>query len=222
MKKERELAEERDEEDLFDPDSEEIEVIYDEPEEEQKESLSDVKEEEVISTEEARESEKGTEADQLRELNDKYLRLYAEFDNYKKRVAKDREELVKYANESIIYELLPSLDHLEIALKHANDDTSKGIVEGVEMTLRELYRTLEKFGLKRIEAEGHPFNPEYHHAVSRVERDDMDENMVVEDMRQGFIYGDKVLRASMVSVSVKPAAEAEDEQNAEETDEHTE
>jgi molecular chaperone GrpE len=219
MNKERELAEKRDEENLFDPDSEEIEVIYDAPEDEEEVAVSDVEGETGAPAEKVPEAEKGTEADQLRELNDKYVRLYAEFENYRKRVVKDKEDIVKYANESILYELLPSLDHLEIALKHAND-TSKGIVEGVEMTLRELYRTLEKFGLKRIEAEGQPFDPKYHHAVSQVERDDMKENMVVEEMRQGFIYGEKLLRASMVSVSVKSAAQAEEK--SEETDEQSE
>lgn len=153
---------------------------------------------------------------ELEEVKSEYLRLYAEFDNYKKRVAKDKEELQKYANESILLDILPSLDNLEIALKHAReteeDDSPKsGLVQGVDMTLREMLRTLEKFGLTPIEAAGKPFDPEYHHAVSQAELDDMDEGMVVEDMRRGYIYNGKVIRASMVSVSKKP--EARDEGN---------
>lgn len=148
---------------------------------------------------------------ELKEAKDGYLRLYAEFDNYKKRMQKDRAELLKYANEDLLYELLPSLDNVEIALKHVDmehaDPAVKNLAEGVNMTMRELMRALQKFGLERIDAaEGAAFNPEVHHAVSTVERDDMDENHVVDVMRQGFMYKDKVLRAAMVSVSKKPGA----------------
>lgn len=144
-------------------------------------------------------------AGELAELNDKYVRLYAELENYRKRVARDKEELVKYANESLIYELLPSLDTLEIAIGHVEAGAADVLLEGVQNTLRGLYRTLEKFGLAHIEAEGKPFNPEVHHAIGRVERDDMEENMVVEELRKGFLYNDKVLRASLVNVSVRPS-----------------
>jgi len=142
---------------------------------------------------------------ELAELKDKYLRLYAEFENYRKRVAKDKEELVKYANESLIYELLPSLDTLELAVRHVESGAAEALLEGVHNTLRGLYRALEKFGLTHIEAEGKPFNPEVHHAIGRVERDDMDENMVVEELRKGFLYNGKVLRASLVNVSARPS-----------------
>ncbi len=144
------------------------------------------------------------------ELNDKYLRLYADFENYRKRASKDREDLVMYANESILYELLTSIDHLEIALQHADNEASSGLRQGVEMTLRELMRTLEKFGLKPIEALDKPFNPEIHHAMAQVERDDVEENTVVEELRKGYTYGDKVLRASMVTVSARPSAGADE------------
>jgi molecular chaperone GrpE len=144
---------------------------------------------------------------EYRELNDKYLRLYAEFDNYRKRVAKDKEDLVKYANESLLYEILPSIDHLDIALKHAGNEASQGLYTGVENTLRELQRTLEKFGLKHIEAVGKPFDPEFHHAMAQAERDDVDEGMVVEEFRKGYTYREKVLRAALVAVSKKPSPE---------------
>ena len=137
-------------------------------------------------------------------LNNKYLRLYAEFDNYKKRVNKDKEELVKYGNESLIYELLPILDSLELALKHAQEESQAGIVQGVEMTLKELQRTLEKFGVSKIEAAGKKFDPSIHHAMSQMEREDIEEKMVAEELRTGYLYRDKVLRPSLVSVSVKP------------------
>jgi len=140
----------------------------------------------------------------IEELNNKYLRLYAEFDNYKKRVNKDKEELVKYGNESLIYELLPIIDSLELALKHAQEESQAGIVQGVEMTLKELQRTLEKFGVSRIEAAGKKFDPSVHHAMTQVEREDIEEKMVAEELRTGYLFRDKVLRPSLVSVSVKP------------------
>jgi molecular chaperone GrpE len=204
------LTEER-EENLSDLSSDDIEVVFEELEEQ--EGFVEEQAGEAPEPEEP-EAPEGPVGE-----NEKYLRLYAEFENYKKRMVKDKEELARFANESLIYDLLPSLDNLETALKHANDDeASKGLVEGVEITLREFYRILEKFGLKQIEAEGMPFNPEFHHAISQVERNDMEEKMVVEKFRSGFMYRDKVLRAALVSVSQKPPdkiEEAEENENNE-------
>lgn len=143
------------------------------------------------------------------ELNNKYLRLYADFENYRKRANKDKEELMRYGNESLLYELLPAIDNLELAMKHASRDVNSGLVQGVEVTLKELQRTLEKFGLTRIEAEGRPFDPAIHHAMSRVERMDMPEQMVAEEFRAGYRYRDKVLRPSLVAVSVQPQKKEE-------------
>jgi molecular chaperone GrpE len=174
-----------------------------------------------LSQFEQEEKAQGPSAEELKELNDKYVRLYAEFENYKKKAAKDKEELATFVKEEVIYELLPSLDHLDIALKHANEDESLGgLKQGVEMTLRELYRTLEKFGLRIIEAEGKPFNPEYHHAMSQVETEEFEDKTVIEEFRKGYMFGDKVLRAAMVSVSRKPGEEAEKDQG--ETEEEIE
>jgi molecular chaperone GrpE len=160
---------------------------------------------EAEAAEEAREAEGPSAEEQLAELDERYVRLYAEFENYKKKSARDREELARYVREELVYDLMPSLDHLEIALQHAAEqEDSAGLKQGVEMTLRELYRTLEKYGLKSIEALGQPFDPEYHHAISQAERDDIEEGTVVEVFRKGYMLGDKVLRAAMVSVSRKP------------------
>jgi len=143
------------------------------------------------------------------EFKDRHLRVYAEFDNYRKKVQKDKDELIKYSNESMAYELLPVLDSMDMALKHAaegNTETAQSLMRGVENTFRELSRTLEKFGLTPIEAKGTAFDPSYHHAMSRVEREDMEENMIVEELRKGYTFRDKVLRPSFVSVSVRPSA----------------
>lgn len=147
---------------------------------------------------------KETDSQVIQELNNKYLRLYAEFDNYRKRVNKEKEELVKFGNENLLYELLPAIDNLELALKHACGDAGTGLVQGVEMTFKELQRTLEKFGLTKIEAAGKGFDPTVHHAMTQVEREDLDEKMVAEELRAGYMYRDKVLRPSLVAVSVKP------------------
>jgi molecular chaperone GrpE len=143
--------------------------------------------------------------EELKEMSEKYLRLYAEFENYKKRVNKDKEELLKYGQESILYELLTVIDNLDLALKHASDEVSTGLIQGVEITYKELMKTLEKFGLTAVDAEGKTFDPSVHHAMSQVERDDVEENIVVEEYRKGYKLKDKVLRPSLVSVSKKPS-----------------
>ncbi len=147
------------------------------------------------------------EAD-LRDAKDKYVRLYAEFENYRKKAQRDREEVSRYSNEAIVYELLPVLDTLEMALKHAGEEregTKQSLREGVENTLREFHRVLAKFGLKPIEALGRPFDPAYHHAMIQAERDDVEDKTVVEEFRKGYEFHDKVLRPTLVAVSKKSA-----------------
>lgn len=187
------------------------EPIDNAPEEDRDEELVVAEEREEQTSEEAPEPRLPADAEALQELNNKYLRLYAEFDNYKKRVNKDKEELVRYGNESLLYALLPAIDNLELALKHGACDPKTGVVQGVEITLKELQRTLEKFGLTRIGAVGKKFDPAVHHAMTQVEREDMEEKMVAEELRAGYRYHDKVLRPSLVAVSVKPKKTAEAE-----------
>lgn len=150
---------------------------------------------------------------ELTELKDRHLRLYAEFENYKKRVNKEREELIKYGNESLLYELLPVIDNLEMALKHSADNTSEGLVKGVEITLREFQRTIEKFGLTPIPAAGKLFDPAIHHAMSQVEKPDIEEGTVIDELRKGYIYKERVLRPSMVTVSKKAETKNQQENN---------
>ncbi len=163
--------------------------------------------------EEAPVDEKDRLTAELEEMNNKYLRLYAEFENYKKRVNKDKEELVKYGNESLLYELLSVIDNLEMALMHASNNVSSGLVQGVEITLKELQKILEKFGLIAIEANNKPFDPLVHHAMTQNERDDIDEKIVVEEFRKGYMLRDKVLRPSLVAVSKKPVKSQEKEKD---------
>ncbi len=183
---------------------------------ENKETLSQqeetVKQKEEDTVEAVPVDEKERLTIKIRELNDKYMRLYAEFENYKKKVQKDKEELVKYANEKFIFELLPVIDSLEMALEHSKNGKNGGIVQGVENTLKEFLRILNKVGLTSIEAMGKLFDPSVHHAMSVVERNDIEENSVVEVFRKGYMFKDKVIRAPLVGVSKKPSEEKEEEE----------
>lgn len=193
---------------------------------EEKEIL-EKKEGEVLETteKEVKEEQPSPEAE-LAELKDRYLRLYAELENYKRRVIKDKEELVKYGNESLLYEILPVIDNLEMALKHSGDSVFDGLVKGVEITLREFRRVTEKFGLTPIEAVGKPFDPSVHHAMTQVERADLNDKTVVEEFRKGYMLSGKVLRPSLVAVSKKPveacrpSSAAAEEEKPEETTIH--
>ncbi len=140
---------------------------------------------------------------EIEDLKDRYMRLYAEFENYKKMVTREKEDIIKYSNEALINSLIPSLDNLEMAIKHAENAYS-GLVEGVKLTLKEILKALERAGLSQIESYMKPFDPLYHEAMSMVERDDVDEMTVVEELRKGYMYKDKVLRPSLVAVSKKP------------------
>ncbi len=180
--------------------------------------LTEKKEGEVLvaaEKEEGAKEEKPAAEAELAEQREKYLRLYAEFENFKKRVQRDKEELSRYAREEVFYHLLPIIDNLEMALKHSGDGLSEGLLKGVEITLREFQRVTEKFGLTPISAVDMPFDPALHHAMTVVERSDLEDKTVVEEFRKGYMFGDKVLRPSLVAVSKKPAAETEIQINEE-------
>lgn len=141
----------------------------------------------------------------LAESNDKYVRLYAEFENYKKFAAKSKEEQLKFANENLLKDLLTVIDHLELALQHSSGSDS--LAEGVELTLKEFKGVLEKYGLISIDAVGKPFDPSLHHAMAQIESEATEENTVVKEFRKGYLYKERVLRASLVGVAKKPSSE---------------
>jgi len=165
-------------------------------------------------TEEEREELKRALEQKTREAeeeHDKYLRLYAEFDNYRKRIQRDLVDFRKYANEQFALELLTVVDHLGLALKHAAEsgNTTQGLREGVELVYKQFRDVLEKFGIKAFPAEGRPFDPSRHDAMMQAVTDEVPENTVVQVMQDGYSYHDKVLRHAKVSVSKKPQAEQE-------------
>ncbi len=158
--------------------------------------------EEIVPVEPSPEERIKALEEELQETKDKYIRLYAEFDNYRKRVQKDREELLKYGTEPLIMELLTIVDTLEMALSHAKEESNvDSLIKGVELTLKEFHKVLKKYGVEEIEALGKPFNPEIHHAMSQVVRSDVDDKTVVEEYRKGYKLNDKVIRPSLVAVS---------------------
>ena len=133
---------------------------------------------------------------------DLYMRTYAEMENIKKRGMKEREDLARYANESLIKEILPVVDNLQNALSHAqNDENSTGLVEGVELTLDGLMKTLEKAGLKEVEAEGKPFDPNFHEAISKQSDDAVAPGHVIRELQKGYVLNGRLIRPSMVVIS---------------------
>jgi len=142
------------------------------------------------------------------EANEKYLRAYADFENYRKRMQRDLAEFRKYANEQLALELLTVVDHLGLALKHGGEsgETVQGLQQGVELVYKQFRDVLEKFGIKPFAAEGEAFDPARHDALMQVEADQVPENTVVQVLQDGYLYYDKVLRHAKVSVSKKPIA----------------
>jgi molecular chaperone GrpE len=140
-----------------------------------------------------------------------YMRAYAEMENVKKRGIKEREELRKYANESLIKEILPVIDNLQKAISHAqNDENPSGLVEGLEMTLGGLMKTLETAGLKEVEAEGKPFDPNFHEAISQQRDDTVPPGHVATEFQRGYLLNGRLIRPAIVVVSQGNADKAEE------------
>ena len=133
---------------------------------------------------------------------DLYMRTYAEMENIKKRGIKEREELAKYANESIIKEILPVIDNLDKAISHAqNDENSSALVEGLELTRDGLVKALQKAGLKEVEALGKPFDPNFHESVSQQIDDTVAPGHVIMELQKGYLLNGRLVRPSMVVIS---------------------
>ncbi|MHB1349012.1 MAG: nucleotide exchange factor GrpE [Desulfobulbus sp.] len=147
------------------------------------------------------------EADENR---DRLLRLAAEFENYKKRMERERESLLKYAGENILRELLVTVDNLERALEQGtaeSADSSKQLVsllEGVELTRKNLLSGLEKFGVSPVESVGRPFDPNEQEALTMEASSDVPANHVLREFVKGYRFKDRLLRAAKVVVSAGP------------------
>ncbi|TMA60078.1 MAG: nucleotide exchange factor GrpE [Deltaproteobacteria bacterium] len=147
--------------------------------------------------------------DEARQNHDRWLRAAADLENFKKRMARERTEAVRFANESFIRDLLPIVDNLERALEHARQGgNGKSIVEGLELVLKALVDVLERHGITKVEAAGVPFDPTHHEAVAHVETGDVEPNRVLEQHQPGYLLNERLLRPALVSVSKAPAADA--------------
>lgn len=135
------------------------------------------------------------------EYYNQMLRLQAEFENYRKRVAKEKEDLLKYGSEQLIIKLLPVLDNFDIALESQKDSEDKKLFEGIQMIVDQIHDTLEKEGMEIIPTVGEPFDPEIHEAVIREESEEHSENTVTMELRRGYSFNGKVIRAAMVKVA---------------------
>ncbi|MGZ3614666.1 MAG: nucleotide exchange factor GrpE [Thermodesulfobacteriota bacterium] len=145
---------------------------------------------------------------EIKEHHDRLLRLAADFENYKKRTAKEKEEWTKFANEDLIRAILPFIDNLERAVNHAQKVSDVGVlIEGVRLTLQQLLQALNKFGLSTFESVGKPFDPTVHEAMLVVETDQHEPNQVVEEFQKGYLLNDRLLRPATVSVSKAPEKE---------------
>ncbi len=142
---------------------------------------------------------------EAQEAHDRFLRASADFENYKKRAAREMEDFRKFANESLIKLLLPAVDNLERALDSAgnNRQADNPISEGVQMTLAEILKIFEKFHVKLIESLEKPFDPGFHQAVMQEENDSHPDKTVLKELQKGYLMHDRLIRPSMVVVSSK-------------------
>jgi len=156
-----------------------------------------------------RDSEKQSEAIDknvergVKAADDGYLRLCAEFENYKKRSAREMDKFKKFANESLIKEILPVVDNLERAVNSANDDewANSDLTQGVALSIKDLEKVMGKHGVKPVEAIGKAFDPTFHEAVMITETDEHPENTVINEIQKGYMIHDRLLRPAKVVVS---------------------
>jgi len=143
---------------------------------------------------------------ETKETHDRLLRVSAEFENYKKRAAREMNDFRKFANESFVKAMLPVIDNLDRAIESSNNEkhTDSSMVEGVNMTLKEILKVLEQFGVKRFDSLGNTFDPGLHQAVMQEETEEHTENSVVKELQKGYMIHDRLLRPAMVVVSKKP------------------
>lgn len=148
---------------------------------------------------EAQEATEAPEAGKEAPADDRYLRLLAEYDNYRKRSIKEKERIYSDARSDAAAKFLPVYDNLERAMK--TETTDEAYKKGVEMTFNQLKDVFAKLGISEIEAVGQTFDPEKHNAVMHIEDENYGENVVVDEFQKGFMLGDKVIRCSMVRVA---------------------
>jgi molecular chaperone GrpE len=145
--------------------------------------------------------------EKIKSLEDRILYLQADFENFKKIKIKEKQDTLKFGNETLIKELLPVLDNFELALRHSEETKDyKSIHDGVKLILNEFLKVLEKAGVKPVEALGQKFDPNFHEAMFQEEHDDIEPDTVVSELQKGYLLNDRLIRPSRVGVSKKPEA----------------
>jgi molecular chaperone GrpE len=141
--------------------------------------------------------------EEYNELWDKYIRTCADFENTRKRLEREKQDVIKFANEGMVIELLNVLDDLErtVALAQSGHEDIAAFLKGIQMVLAHLYEMLKRYGVKPIEAEGKIFDPNFHEALMQVENNDLAEHTIVEELQKGYLLNDRVIRTSKVKVS---------------------
>ena len=147
-------------------------------------------------------------AGQLVENRDKYVRLLADFDNFRRRAHKDRQDVIQYGHENLVKDLLSTVDNLDRAIEHAqqsDDGDLASLLQGVELVQRELYAALAKHEVHVIDAAGCPFDPSLHEAMAQAQDDSVPSNSVIEVLQKGYRLRDRLLRPARVVVAKPPA-----------------
>src|SRR6266446_6454183 len=151
------------------------------------------------------EAELAAAREEARQNQERWLRERADLENLKKRAARERAEAIRYANESVLKDLLPVVDNLERAVEHARGGgNGQTLVEGVALVLKSLRDVLERHGVTRIEAKGTPFDPAQHEAMAHVESAEHEPNSVIEEHQPGYRLQERLLRPALVSVAKAP------------------
>ena len=139
------------------------------------------------------------------ELYDRLLRKQAEFENFRKRMEREKTEFAQFASADLMKDILNALDSFDLAIKNAAAETKGGgnMLRGFELIYKQIQDTLTRFGLKPLEAKGKAFDPNFHQAVSTKPTNEVEENTVIDEMRKGYTLNGRLLRPAMVTVSVK-------------------
>jgi molecular chaperone GrpE len=149
--------------------------------------------------------------EEIKSLNDRLLRTLAEFENFKKRTAREKNELLQYANDEMSKEMLRTVDNLESAIRHAREGSqAESIIEGIEMTLKQLLKSLERFGVSGFNSLGEKFDPNRHEAMLQVESADHEPNTIIDEAQKGYFLRERLLRPAQVTVSREPQEAAEE------------
>lgn len=166
--------------------------------------MAEAEKEKIVSLKQEELTQLQEEAGKAKEYWEKLLRAQADCENTRKRLERDKQEFVRFANEGVILELLNILDDLERTVELAATEKQLPVfLKGLEMILAHLYDLLKNHGVKPIDAEGKVFDPHYHEALMQVERTDLPEHTVVEELQKGYLLHDRVIRTAKVKVSRK-------------------